>query len=74
MKKIVEKLNQPITWKGYWKLSGVCFVIYMIMIAVYLYKLGINLVELFKEMFGFKSWNETLNDIVDDVYEDEARD
>ena len=74
MKKLVEKLNQPITWKGYWKLSGVCFVIYMIMIAVYLYKLGINLVELFKEMFGFKSWNETLNDIVDDVYEDEARD
>ena len=74
MKKIMEKLNQPITWKGYWKLSGVCFVIYMIMIAVYLYKLGINLVELFKEMFGFKSWNETLNDIVDDVYEDEAQD
>ena len=74
MKKIMEKLNQPITWKGYWKLSGVCFVIYMIMIAVYMYKLGINLVELFKEMFGFKSWNETLNDIVDDVYEDEARD
>ena len=74
MKKLVEKLNQPITWKGYWKLSGVCFVIYMIMIAVYLYKLGINLVELFKEMFGFKSWNETLNDIVDDVYEDEAQD
>ena len=74
MKKIMEKLNQPITWKGYWKLSGICFVIYMIMIAVYMYKLGINLVELFKEMFGFKSWNETLNDIVDDVYEDEARD
>ena len=74
MKKIMEKLNQPITWKGYWKLSGICFVIYMIMIAVYLYKLGINLVELFKEMFGFKSWNETLNDIVDDVYEDEAQD
>ena len=74
MKKIMEKLNQPITWKGYFKLSGVCFVIYMIMIAVYLYKLGINLVELFKEMFGFKSWNETLNDIVDDVYEDEAQD
>ena len=74
MKKIMEKLNQPITWKGYWKLSGVCFVIYMIMIAVYMYKLGINLVELFKEMFGFKSWNETLNDIVDDVYEDEAQD
>ena len=74
MKKIMEKLNQPITWTGYIKLSGVCFVIYMIMIAVYLYKLGINLVELFKEMFGFKSWNETLNDIVDDVYEDEARD
>ena len=74
MKKIMEKLNQPITWKGYFKLSGVCFVIYMIMIAVYMYKLGINLVELFKEMFGFKSWNETLNDIVDDVYEDEAQD
>ena len=74
MKKIMEKLNQPITWKGYWKLSGICFVIYMIMIAVYMYKLGINLVELFKEMFGFKSWNETLNDIVDDVYEDEAQD
>ena len=46
----------------------------MIMISVYMYKLGINLVELFKEMFGFKSWNETLNDIVDDVYEDEAQD
>ena len=74
MKKIIEKLNQPITWKGYWKLSGICFVIYMIMLAVYMYKLGINLVELFKEMFGFKSWNETLNDIVDDVYEDEAQD
>ena len=74
MKKIMEKLNQPITWKGYWKLSGICFVIYMIMMAVYMYKLGINLVELFKEMFGFKSWNETLNDIVDDVYEDEAQD
>ena len=74
MKKIMEKLNQPITWKGYWKLSGICFVIYMIMIAVYMYKLGINLVEEFKEMFGFKSWNETLNDIVDDVYEDEAQD
>ena len=74
MKKIMEKLNQPITWKGYIKLSGVCFVIYMIMMGVYLYKLGVNLVVLFKETFGFKSWNETLNDIVDDVYEDEARD
>ena len=74
MKKLNEKLNQPVTWKGYLKLSGVCFVIYMIMWAVYVYKLGINLVELVKEMFGFKSWNETLNDIVDDVYEDEAQD
>ena len=74
MKKIMEKLNQPITWKGYIKLSGVCFIFSMIMWGVYMYKLGINLLAVVKEMFGFKSWNETLNDIVDDVYEDEAQD
>ena len=69
MKKLNEKLNQPVTWKGYLKLSGVCFVIYMIMWAVYVYKLGINLVELFKAAF----WNKEY-EFKYDSEEDEAQD
>ena len=69
MKKLVEKLNKPITWKGYWKLSGICIIISMFMWGAYMYKLGINLVELFKAAF----WNKEY-EFKYDSEEDEAQD
>ena len=69
MRKLVEKLNQPITWKGYFKLSGVCFILSMLMWGVYMYKLGIDLVELFKAAFWNKKYESKY-----EFEEDEAQD